>query len=376
MFCILRTKKRKRAALSGLSKENNRTQSDHTKGKDFYNSKIDWERTGDNIFLVKSEDWNASVTEQLDRFSVKERKNSVVILDSVFTASPEWFETHSKSEAADYFKDCLSFYIHTFCEDDKTRIINAVIHLDESTPHLHIQSIPIHTDEKGFHLSAKTIMGNRIDYSNRQTDFFTSCGLSRGMERGKILPEDETKEHTEQREFHKKEMQKEIDKLKSELSIRQLAYEAYQTHDTPPEIISRTEEKKVLGKVHPATVTISESDFDRLESMRKSRQGIDNALSAMNAAAKKADIDSRVRTSEQEAKAAQEQVQALQTKCSIYQQQVDKMKQALKEAKEYFNRVLEAIEMFAPGIVRSAIEYLQQLDERQRAEREIDDRII
>ena len=153
MFCILRTKKRKRAALSGLSKENNRTQSDHTKGKDFYNSKIDWERTGDNIFLVKSEDWNASVTEQLDRFSVKERKNSVVILDSVFTASPEWFETHSKSEAADYFKDCLSFYIHTFCEDDKTRIINAVIHLDESTPHLHIQSIPIHTDEKGFHLS-------------------------------------------------------------------------------------------------------------------------------------------------------------------------------------------------------------------------------
>ena len=52
------------------------------------------------------------------------------------------------------------------------------------------------------------------------------------------------------------------------------------------------------------------------------------------------------------------------------------MKQALKEAKEYFNRVLEAIEMFAPGIVRSAIEYLQQLDERQRAEREIDDRII
>ena len=138
----------------------------------------------------------------------------------------------------------------------------------------------------------------------------------------------------------------------------------------------RTEEKKVLGKVHPATVTISESDFDRLESMRKSRQGIDNALSAMNAAAKKADIDSRVRTSEQEAKAAQEQVQALQTKCSIYQQQVDKMKQALKEAKEYFNRVLEAIEMSAPGIVRSAIEYLQQLDERQRAEREIDDRII
>ena len=109
----------------------NRTRADHEeKGIEFDGSQIDWTRTDNNIYIRKTDNWNRAITERLEAEGVKERKNSVVLLDTIFTASPEFFETHTTEEAAEYFKDCLKFYINAFCQGDKTRIISAVIHLD------------------------------------------------------------------------------------------------------------------------------------------------------------------------------------------------------------------------------------------------------
>lgn len=368
MYCIMRTEKRKRNALCGIQKEVNRTRSDHDeRGIDFDGSQIDWTRTNNNISILKNDNWNRAITERLEAEGVKERKNSVVLIDTVFTASPIFFETHTQEEAADYFKDCLKFYINAFCQGDKTRIINAVIHVDETTSHMHIQSIPLYEDVKGMHLSAKSIMGNRADFSNRQTEFFIECGLSRGMERGEICEGVEPRAHIEQRKHNRIVMEEENERLKNELSIRRQAAKAYATHEEAPEILSSTPEKKnITGKTIPATVTIKQEDFNRLEEMRMASEGIGNALNKMNQLAKKANTYTRVREAEAKVKECEETIQSMTTEKRYLLSTIDGLKQEIQNIKEFFESFRYALEMLVPGIEHKVMELLQRQRERER----------
>lgn len=368
MYCIMRTEKRKRNALCGIQKEVNRTRSDHDeRGIDFDGSQIDWTRTNNNISILKNDNWNRAITERLEAEGVKERKNSVVLIDTVFTASPIFFETHTQEEAADYFKDCLKFYINAFCQGDKTRIINAVIHVDETTSHMHIQSIPLYEDVKGMHLSAKSIMGNRADFSNRQTEFFIECGLSRGMERGEICEGVEPRAHIEQRKHNRIVMEEENERLKNELSIRRQAAKAYATHEEAPEILSSTPEKKnITGKTIPATVTIKQEDFNRLEEMRMASEGIGNALNKMNQLAKKANTYTRVREAEAKVKECEDTIQSMTTEKRYLLSTIDGLKQEIQNIKEFFESFRYALEMLVPGIEHKVMELLQRQRERER----------
>ena len=368
MYCIMRTEKRKRIALCGLQREVNRTRADHEeKGIEFDGSQIDWTRTDNNIYIRKTDNWNRAITERLEAEGVKERKNSVVLLDTIFTASPEFFETHTTEEAAEYFKDCLKFYINAFCQGDKTRIISAVIHLDETTSHLHVASIPLYNDIKGMHLSAKSIMGNRVAFSNRQTEFFLECGLERGMERGEICEGVEPREHIEQRKYNRMVMEEENERLKTELSIRRLATKAYATHEEAPEILSSTPEKRnIAGKIVPATVTIKQEDFNRLEEMRMASEGIGNALTKMNELAKKANTYTRVREAESKVKECEETIQSMTTEKNYLLSTIDGLKHELQNVKEFFASFRHALEMLIPGIEHKVMELLQRQRERER----------
>lgn len=149
------------------------------KKREFERSDIDWSKTDENIFLIHTEQWNREITKQVKEAGAKDRKDSVVLLDGLYTASPEWFETHSKEEWINYFQDCLTFHRDYYGE----HVINAVIHLDEATPHMQVASIPLTDDGR---LSAKEIMGNRRDYRSRQNIFYDEVGKKYGLERGEI----------------------------------------------------------------------------------------------------------------------------------------------------------------------------------------------
>lgn len=177
-YSIMRVEKRGRGAVYGLQIEANRREEDHEK-RDFERSDIDWSKTDENIFLIHTEQWNHEITKQIREAGARERKDSVVLLDGLYTASPEWFEQHSKKEWLDYFQDCLKFHQNYYGE----HIINAVIHLDEATPHMQVASIPLTDDGR---LSAKEIMGNRHDYRSRQNTFYDEVGKKYGLERGEI----------------------------------------------------------------------------------------------------------------------------------------------------------------------------------------------
>lgn len=221
-YCIMRVEKRKRASLYGLQLEANRTASDHEQGRDFAASDIQWELTPFNFFLVKAENWNKAVTEALQKAEIQERKNSVVLLDGFYGASPEWFADKSFDEIVSYFKDCLAFHERTY-----GKVINAVIHFDEKTPHLTCQSLPLLQGEDGQNrLSARDIMGNRADYRKRQDLFYEQVGKLHGLERGEVHDPEHIRKHlsvqaykNEQLEMENEQLRKQSKELQKECAV-------------------------------------------------------------------------------------------------------------------------------------------------------------
>ena len=193
MYCIMNVDKQKRPAIHGLQIEANRQPED---GREFDASDIDSSRTSENIFLRRCDSWNTEITRQIKATGVRERKDSIVGITGVYTASAEWFDTHSKDEWLQYFKDCLIFHDKTY-----GHCINAVIHMDEDVPHLQCISVPLIQNETGWHLSAKLVMGGRSDYQRRQDQFFEQVGEHYGMDRGVRRDAAEIKKHTTKREW-------------------------------------------------------------------------------------------------------------------------------------------------------------------------------
>lgn len=211
MCGIMRVEKRKIWDVTGIEMEANRTKETAVK---FGNSDIDISKTNSNLFLKKRYDWRKNIDELLKVNNLKRRKDSVVLLDGLYTASPDFFKNKTEYEIQNYFKDCLDFHINTYCGGDKNLLVNAVIHLDETTPHMQVASVPITKDLDGkAHLSAKLIMGNKKDYRDRQNDFYLKVTKEYGLDRGEVKKNpQELKKHVHKRQW-------ELNQAKEQLNV-------------------------------------------------------------------------------------------------------------------------------------------------------------
>lgn len=213
-YGIMRIEKRGRSAVHGIQIENNRD-ADHP--RTFDRSDIDWTRTKENEHIIFSANWNKEITRQIKSVGCKERKNSVVMLDGLFTASPQWFMEHSEEQAKEYFASCLEYYVQEFCQGDRSRVVNAVIHWDEATPHMHIASVPLISDERNVRLSARDIMGGRTEYRHRQTLFYEQVSSQFGLDRGEVADRPEERaQHLSVQEYKSKQLDLELQNLKEQ----------------------------------------------------------------------------------------------------------------------------------------------------------------
>lgn len=225
MFCIMRTEKRKRTDITGIQKENNRTATG-------YNNSVNRERSELNVPLIQSNNWTQDIKAEIDRAGAHTRSNSVVALDTLYTASPQFFDDKTQEQTEHFFKECLQFHQERF-----GNIISAVIHYDETTPHLHVVSVPLTQDGR---LSARDVIGNRAKMSRTQDMFYEQVGKVYGLDRGERGDGQEKKEHTSAQEHKLREVKankerelEELDAIKSSKSHararaekwRQKAYE-------------------------------------------------------------------------------------------------------------------------------------------------------
>lgn len=227
MFAIHRVEKCKKTAVFGLQIEANRTQADHEKGRNFDKSDIDWERTKLNQHFkgLHCQNWSEGISQELKKAGITKapKSNAVVLLDGLYTASPQWFEGKSKAEIIDFFKDCLKFHIQHYGIP-----LNAVIHWDEKSPHLAVASVPILETSQGAKLCAKEIMGGRADYRARQDQFFEQVAKSRGFERGERSDPKHKKKHLSVQDYKKQQNEAQISAQERVLEKNRAEYQTIQ----------------------------------------------------------------------------------------------------------------------------------------------------
>ena len=202
MFCVMNIQKRKRNDISGIQKEATRTATD-------YNNQVKPGMNAFNINLIQSNNWMQDIQDEINRAGAKTRSNSVVALDTIYTASGDFFKGKSNEECNQYFRDCLQFHQRKF-----GHIVSAVIHYDETTPHLHVLSVPLTQDGR---LSAREIIGNRANLSRMQTEFFEQVGKGYGLERGVQMDGQEKKKHITAQEHKLRQVKQEKAREEEEL---------------------------------------------------------------------------------------------------------------------------------------------------------------
>ncbi len=118
-----------------LLKHNNRMPNDNTAHS---NQKIDSNRTIENYHLKKGD--ISTLHNRLDEVFSMGRSDQIVLVE-ICLSLPK--DVHIDDERA-FFRGAFNF----FCDDfGANNIINAVVHKDESTPHLHLDFIPVVTRE-------------------------------------------------------------------------------------------------------------------------------------------------------------------------------------------------------------------------------------
>lgn len=202
MFCVMNIQKRKRTDISGIQKEATRTATE-------YNNRVQPGMDIFNVNLIQSNNWMQDIQAEIDQAGAKTRSNSVVALDAIYTASGDFFKDKSTKECNQFFRDCLQFHQRRF-----GHVVSALIHYDETTPHLHILSVPLTQDGR---LSAREIVGNRANLSRMQTEFFEQVGKEYGLERGVQMDGQEKKRRITAQEHKLREITAEKQKQLEEL---------------------------------------------------------------------------------------------------------------------------------------------------------------
>lgn len=111
-----------------------------------------------------------------DKIPEKRRKDAVLCVEYLITASPDWVGWN-RLEEKKYFDDAKKWLEDKHGKDN---VIATTIHRDESTPHMVAYVVPL-VDGK---LNAKKFLGGREKLSKMQTDFADNVGKSVGLVRG------------------------------------------------------------------------------------------------------------------------------------------------------------------------------------------------
>lgn len=124
----------------------------------------------------------ANVAEALERFNArlpdKVRKNAVLAIEYLVTASPDDMKGKSRAEQDAYFEDALKWLR---VRHGAENVVYAGIHRDETTPHMYAYVVPL--DERG-KLNCRAFLGGAKALSEMQTDFAERIGRKHALERG------------------------------------------------------------------------------------------------------------------------------------------------------------------------------------------------
>ena len=105
------------------------------------NPQIDSERTLNNFHtVIRDESYTEYINQRLKENDLKPRKDAVLMCSFVIGSDGEFFRSLTETEERKFFYDTTAYFTEKYGKDN---IISAVVHKDETTPHLHLNLIPI-----------------------------------------------------------------------------------------------------------------------------------------------------------------------------------------------------------------------------------------
>lgn len=345
MMCgIHRVEKRGRQAVGGLQAEANRNAE---QPKNFEGSDIDWNRTAENVRLVSSDNWLKDINKTIEDAGVQHvRKDAIVMLDGLYTASPEFFKMLCYEDQMQYFKDCLQFHIDTYCHGDESLVKNAVIHFDETTPHMQVCSVPITEDGR---LSAKDVMGNKAQYHKRQDLFYEKVTKDYHLERGEVQEPGRKRKHRDQMQYKAEQAE-----LKVKESVSKIAHNKAVIDRQVKEYNERKEaleklpvKRKELSKVEE-DIEIARGDLSKTLELKAKAAQIKTPFRSKDSItidrAAYEELQSLANEVHEDLKEAQEAKRYLKEReeaVKAKEVEIEPLHQQAKDAKENFEKLIE-----------------------------------
>lgn len=208
--------------------------------------------------------WDARAARaNLDRSKV--RKNGVVALEWLATASPEFFKDKTREQVAEWAWDSLK---HIEKEaGGPLNVLSAHLHWDESTPHIQVLTIPLVIKKvRGKTkrtLSAKEQIGGHRDRLKELQDDYHAAVAHHGLDRG--LPRKETGEKNKSPNVWRQEQRKAAQRAAADAERQRRAAEQAEQHTAAAER-DRSKAAVLLGKAreHAATLTAASAAGRRL----------------------------------------------------------------------------------------------------------------
>ena len=150
-YAIMRFAKYKGPEITNIEAHNERRKERYASNPD-----IDLSRSKQNFHLIEPpQRYRAEAELQISAAGCRTRKDSVRVVEVLFTATPEFFKGKKLPEIRQYFEETLRFFVQY---QSRETIISAVVHMDEKTAHMHLSFVPLTPDGR---LSAKEIVGNK-----------------------------------------------------------------------------------------------------------------------------------------------------------------------------------------------------------------------
>lgn len=192
--------KYKSGNVFGLQKHNQR------ENENYSNMDIDKARTPLNYDLINNNDINylkiiKSIIEENRASQRAIRKDATVYCECIISSDSAFFEKLTEDRQKEFFKESLNYLKNKI---DEKFIISANVHLDETTPHMHVGFVPIIENS----LSAKKLIDRKFlrEVQEQLPAHLKNLGfdIQRGVEGSK-------RKHKDTKEF-KKELDRKLEK--------------------------------------------------------------------------------------------------------------------------------------------------------------------
>ena len=213
-YAVVRVQKMTAGSVRGIQIHDRREKSEsHT------NPDIDRNRTQQNYDLCpdSNPDFYRAVKERIEQLDLKKavRKDAVVMAQVLVTSDGLFFDDlkpqiipnceysdmpwlqkteWTEDKAKPFFEAAYNFLAERYGREN---VISATVHMDERTPHMHFNFVPVTADGR---LSAKSIL-TRESLTEQQTAFHEQVGKHFGLQRGEARESGKRRTHMETAEY-------------------------------------------------------------------------------------------------------------------------------------------------------------------------------